>query len=409
LANKSNAKSARGASDSGDVTRSRNCDLGKYPGPGLIGPNWDTDRTRFEAPSPPTTCLEGNVAGSAHLQTRNACCAFTHQWGKAQGPSARYGSKRVKESELLSYSVKSPLPPPSALRKVAQEAWPGPPLRQFRVDNTGWTNLMLEADHRLMFRFPRWKDSAQSLGREVRLLELLGRHLTAPIPRPLLVGTMNRPRGWPFFVYEKLSGDPLTDISTLGHDRQARLTRFLVRLFSELARCPAAPLRRIGLPAGNRHAWAERFEALQRRYRDVALAQLPSTLRQRIRALFKEFFEVLSNSRYRPVLIHSDLWPSHILWDKVRDAPVGVIDWEDARFGDPAFDITTFTGIETKFARILVRSRREARDDMFGRRLLFYRRILPLQGLLFAIETRRATLARHLMRELRAALELSSL
>ena len=39
----------------------------------------------------------------------------------------------------------------------------------------------------------------------------------------------------------------------------------------------------------------------------------------------------------RSVLLHGDFWPGNILW---RDGQiVGVIDWEDAAFGDPLADI----------------------------------------------------------------------
>ena len=38
-----------------------------------------------------------------------------------------------------------------------------------------------------------------------------------------------------------------------------------------------------------------------------------------------------------PVLLHGDYWPGNILWQ--GDRLVGVIDWEDARVGDPLFDL----------------------------------------------------------------------
>jgi aminoglycoside phosphotransferase (APT) family kinase protein len=38
-----------------------------------------------------------------------------------------------------------------------------------------------------------------------------------------------------------------------------------------------------------------------------------------------------------PVLLHGDYWPGNILWQQGRLA--GVIDWEDARVGDPLFDL----------------------------------------------------------------------
>jgi aminoglycoside phosphotransferase (APT) family kinase protein len=41
--------------------------------------------------------------------------------------------------------------------------------------------------------------------------------------------------------------------------------------------------------------------------------------------------------RNRPVLLHGDFWPGNILWQD--DQLVAVIDWEDAKVGDPLFDL----------------------------------------------------------------------
>jgi aminoglycoside 2''-phosphotransferase len=275
------------------------------------------------------------------------------------------------------------------------------------VNNTGWTNLMLEADHRLMFRFPRWVGSAKSVGREVRLLEFLGERLTIPIPRPLLISTLRRPRGWPFFVYEKLPGSPLTGTSPLSRLERTRLTKFLVELFSELSKCPAAQLRRIGLPPGDKRSWEARFIRLEQRYRRIAAVHLPTALDKRIARLFEGFHQTLSVSSFTPTLIHGDLWPSHILWDRASRSPVGIIDWEDARLGDPAFDLTTFARIGPEFFDALVMSRKTGLDELFEERLLFYRRILPLPGLLFGMENRRAGIARAHLRQLRDTIERS--
>jgi aminoglycoside 2''-phosphotransferase len=247
------------------------------------------------------------------------------------------------------------------------------------------------------------------MGREVRLLEFLGQHLTTPVPRPLLVGSMNRPRGWPFMAYEKLPGEPLADVEALSRDEQRRLTKFLLTLFTELSECPAAPLTRLGLSSARKDAWPDRFRRLERRYRGVATGRIPAPMDRKIRELFEGFFNTMSGSRFRPCLIHGDLWPSHILWSRERGRPVGVIDWEDARFGDPAFDLGALGGLAPIFGRELIRRCNAGHDDRFEQRLLFYRRILPLQGLLFGLETRRGTLFRRHLRELRASLELESL
>jgi aminoglycoside 2''-phosphotransferase len=290
------------------------------------------------------------------------------------------------------------------VKAAIQRAWPKRPLKKFRIDNTGWTNLMLEADGRWMFRLPRWPQSAQKIGFEVRLLEYLSQRLSVNVPDPVLVGTLRKPEGWPFVAYRKLPGRPLGDLGALDRADRARLSKFLLRLFTELAGLPRAPLNRIGVRPGNKPAWSTRFEALRRRYEKTGPGNLSAGLRREISRRFDEFEGLLCRSRYRPVLLHGDLWPSHILWNSASHRPTGVIDWEDSRFGDPAFDLTALDGIGTNFMDELVAARKRPDDKLFDERLRFYRRIIPLPGLLFGIETGRKALVHAHLRQLQASL-----
>ena len=315
----------------------------------------------------------------------------------------------IKKTPRPELTVKSQLPPTRILRQAARSAWPDLTLRTFRADNAGWTNLMLEADGWLMFRFPRWPESAHSMGTEVRLLEYLGHHISVRVPDPLRIGTLGEPRGWPFMAYRRIPGRPIVNLPGLPSRDKARLTGFLLRLFSELAGLPNAPLRRIGLLSGDHRTWATRFERLQRRYRRTGSGHLSNELNRELARTFADFFAILENSRYRPVLLHNDLWPSHILWDAPTHQPTGVIDWEDARFGDPAFDLATFRDLGAGLDRKLIALRRAPGDQTFDQRLLFYRRILPLSGLLFGLETSRPSIARSHSIRLGASLALESL
>ena len=69
---------------------------------------------------------------------------------------------------------------------------------------------------------------------------------------------------------------------------------------------------------------------------------------------------------FKPVLLHADLGPEHLL---VRDGRlVGVIDWGDARFGDPALDYAWL--LNGPFADWDV-------DADLRRRARFYHRLAP--------------------------------
>lgn len=296
------------------------------------------------------------------------------------------------------------LPPLQILKDAARRALSPRPILKFKVNNAGWTNLMLEVNGQWMFRFPRWPESARGLGFEVRLLEYLDRHLSVPIPKPFLVGTLAKPSGWPFMAYRRLPGAPLNQMSRLRRRDRARLLRFLIGLFSELAALPATQIRRLGAREGGKESWTARFEVLERRYERTGSNRVPAEIGREITRQFDLFYSTIRRSSYRPVLLHNDLWPNHILWDSATHRPTGVIDWEDSRFGDPAFDLTTLDEIGRDFMEKLMAVRRAPRDDLFEERLLFYRRILPLQGYLFGLETGKTALARVHLRRLRTTL-----
>jgi aminoglycoside 2''-phosphotransferase len=305
--------------------------------------------------------------------------------------------------------MNSHLPETRVLEEAARTAWPQSPLRTFEVHDEGWTNLVLEADEGLIFRFPRSPTAARSLGFEVRLLDLLGRHLSLSVPDPLRIATLEHPRGWPFMVYRKLSGEPLSDLPSMSLSDRERFAETFGRFFSELSRVPLRSLERLGAPPGDRVSWAGRYETILRRFRRVAARRIPAELADEVFRLFPRFFSVLRDSHYRPVLLHNDLWPSHILWDRGTRKPVGVLDWEDARFGDPAADLTELRGLGEGPTEELVASRRSSRDRSFAERLLFYRRVGSLQSLVYGFESGRDDIVRAQLRNLRSHLRLETL
>jgi len=297
----------------------------------------------------------------------------------------------------------SPLPSPALVVAAIRRAWPRA-IRTAKVHPAGWTNLMVEVDSSWMVRVPRWRSGARALGDEARLLEYLEDRTGCPIPAPELIGILDRPRGWPFLAYRKLPGTPLRSISALDAVEKRRLAKFLDRLLSAVARCPPARLRHFGLAPGDPGSYGRRFRRLRSRYRRLDAGRLPPSLESAALGTIRETLRTLDASRYRPVLLHGDLWPNHILWDARSGRPSGVIDWEDARLGDPAGDLTALEGLGPQELRRLGEARRASGDRYFWRRLALYRRVLPLWGYLYGVETGNRSLAERHRAELRRTL-----
>lgn len=290
------------------------------------------------------------------------------------------------------------LPPLSTLVRAARAAWPERALSGFQVHDEGWSNLVLEANGRLIFRFPRTRKATESLKFEVQALELLSQRLSARIPVPIRISTLSTPRGWPFIAYHKVPGRPLSGVRTLDSVGTSKLRRFLGTLLGELAALPTRPFVRIGARPGDARSLAGEYRELQGRYGRLVEDRLPPKVRRNLANAFEQFYSNLRESRYHAVVTHRDLGADHILWDSTAGRPSGVIDWGDLCLSDPAFDLTGVGRLGGSRLSDWARSRGAGQDPTFYDRLSFYRQVSPIHGAVYAAETQDAAL-------LRAALE----
>ena len=161
-------------------------------------------------------------------------------------------------------------------------------------------------------RWPRHRLAVEEIEKEVELLPPLAPLLPVEVPRFEYVSRD------PWLVaYRLIRGEPLVDEDPEG-----------VRGFLDALH--AVDLEAVPAP---RPDWLEAYRALAEEWRRIVLPLLDADERSRGEALLAEV-ETLTG--YTPALTHSDLGPSHLL---CRDGRlVGVIDWGDARIGDPALD-----------------------------------------------------------------------
>jgi aminoglycoside 2''-phosphotransferase len=315
------------------------------------------------------------------------CCVATLAINRI--PQAGDGRSRLRRSEPTDTGIVglTALPPLAELKAAARSAWPERRLHRFRVHDGGWANFVLEADQKIIFRFPRRRAVAASLDFEVRGLELMSRHLSVPIPDPIRIAVLSRPRGWPFIAYPKLPGQPLSAIRALDSTGNHRLGLFVGTLLRELAAVPCRAMLRIGALPGDSNAWELRYRRLRARFHRHGESLVAPAQRQAVASAFDRFYLDLHESRYRPVATHQDLGPDHILWDLRSNRPTGVIDWEDLRLGDPAFDLTGLGTLGRAGLAGWVAARGSRTDRTFDDRLKFYRRVVPLHGVIHAAET----------------------
>ena len=193
-----------------------------------------------------------------------------------------------------------------------------------------------------VFRFPRRAGIEEALEIEIALLPAVALELPVEVP------SFEHSSREPFFVgYRVIRGEPLVDEDADG-----------VRAFLEALHAfdPA------GLPV-ERPDWVK---AYRRQCVEFARLVLPLLDEDRCADVKRLFEEVETLVGFTPVLLHADLGPEHLL---VRDGRLaGVIDWADARVGDPALDYAWL--LNGPFADWDV-------DPDVRRRARFYHRLAP--------------------------------
>ena len=183
------------------------------------------------------------------------------------------------------------------------------PLREL---DEGWDFKVLVIDEAWVVRWPRHRLAVEEIEREVELLPVLAPLLPIEVPRFEYVSR----EPW-LVAYRFIHGEPLVAEDPDG-----------VRAF--LAALHAVDVDAVPAP---RPDWLETYRGQADEFRRVVLPLLDADQRSPGEALLAEV-ETLTG--FRPALTHSDLGPTHLL---VRDGRLaGVIDWGDARVGDPALD-----------------------------------------------------------------------
>jgi len=176
----------------------------------------------------------------------------------------------------------------------------------------GWDFKVLILDDAWVVRWPRHRLAVEEIEHEVDLLPVLAPLLPVEVPRFEYISR----EPW-LVAYRLIRGKPLVAEDPDG-----------VRAFLDALH--AVDVDSVPAP---RPDWLETYRRQAEEFRRVVLPLLDLDERARGEALLGEV-ETLTG--FLPAVTHADLGPAHLL---VRDGRLaGVIDWGDARIGDPAID-----------------------------------------------------------------------
>ncbi|WP_170109643.1 phosphotransferase [Melghirimyces profundicolus] len=252
------------------------------------------------------------------------------------------------------------------------------PICSVREIQNGWDFFVLEINGEWMFRFPRRKEGRKRLKREAYFLGKVASRLPIPVPRYTIL-RMETPL--PFGGYRKLEGVPLSRMGSRHVPVSA--AKEIGRFLSTLHSLP----KEEGFPPDHRdpQAWTGSFLELFDRAEKKILTELDPETGKAVTGWCALLSEHLKDASFSLCPVHGDLAADHLL---VRNGHLsGVIDWGDARSGDPAHDFAAlWKDLGEAFAREVARHYTPETDSAFWERADLYQKIAPLFGLSHAWE-----------------------
>lgn len=251
----------------------------------------------------------------------------------------------------------------------------------------GWDCEAWLVDDHWVFRFPKRQEVQVSLAREAVLLPVLAERLDVRLPVAEWSGKPCERFPYTFYGYRLVPGQtwdwsvrPTTRLVTF----ESRFMGFLNRLHGSTAAARGA-LREAGemLADSIPLDWVAELE----RVRDLLEGRLRAETLAVVAPLLAG--EVAAPAPFvgDPVLLHYDLSEDHVFMDDATGQILGVIDWADAGFGDPAMDFIEATiWLGPEFLERVLAAYRHPVDAGFQDRVRYGASVVALLNLAFAVE-----------------------
>jgi aminoglycoside 2''-phosphotransferase len=201
----------------------------------------------------------------------------------------------------------------------------------------GWDYQAYRVNNDYVFRFPKSKEIAENLAKEICLLPKIQSKVKLKIPNFEFVG-FNSETDSIFVGYREIKGTCLTKqvFEILSTDTQERVIAQIAEFLNNLHTIALKDLQNCQLKTIDfKRDYEQDFQILS----GSILSQLSSREQRLIIQAFRNYLDDRTNFDYIPCLLHNDLSSDHILFDLGRDRLNGIIDFGDIAIGDPDYDL----------------------------------------------------------------------
>lgn len=187
-----------------------------------------------------------------------------------------------------------------------------------------------------IFRFPKNADVRENLAKEIVALPILQTKLDIQIPHFEYIG-----RETSFVGYQKIEGQFLTKelFYSFSKSKQNDIQKSLADFLQTIHQQDIKEFVKCGVEIQDLKANYEwDFENIKK----FVFPLISKRNEDFIDKQFRNYLKNDENFSFQPVLLHNDLSPDHILFDKENKKLVGIIDFGDIGIGDADYDLMYF-------------------------------------------------------------------
>jgi aminoglycoside 2''-phosphotransferase len=229
--------------------------------------------------------------------------------------------------------------------KVINEKCPEIKVESFSINIMGENNIVCIVNGDMIFRFPKDDFSTEKFMTEINNLKAVSSVNTLQVPN--LIGYEIKPT--PFMYYEMIIGEVLSKEVFEALENKERIVVQLHNFLEEIHNVEKDKI--VFKTVYNKEYWINVYERVQREIFDL----LDLSVQNEVVKLFDDFLQGYDEDIIDSKVIHGDMVSANVIYQE--DKLIGIVDFAEMSFGDPAIDIGMLCskyGYGEKFLEILI-------------------------------------------------------
>ncbi|WP_246020240.1 aminoglycoside phosphotransferase family protein [Lysinibacillus telephonicus] len=199
----------------------------------------------------------------------------------------------------------------------------------------GWMNTAYLINHELVFRFPKDKDGAIDIKKEIKALLYLKKHISLNIPEFIYCGKQDN--GYPFVGYRLLTGEPMNEqlFCSLPSETKEKISYQIAEFIDQVCSFSIEQAKSLNIPEKNFYQY---YLDIFNEVKEKAFNKINQDMQTYISFRFEKYLKNKNHFRYSPKVLYADLSMDHLLFDQKRQELTGIIDFGDMKIGDPDYE-----------------------------------------------------------------------